>query len=159
MKPQNKNPWLVVLLVASLAANAVWITRTILFSDQNSENIRNTEGRVSDLKLGPEQRREIRRLMTEFRLIQMDYKQKILDKRMEIIESLSDPDLDPKTLTNLVKALNALENELNQRYVNTLARLGTFLDPAQRVQLLLRLSQHWFFQPTRENRGSNTRKP
>jgi len=159
MKPQSKNSWVMVILIASLAANAVWITRTILLSGHSSVKKESSDQRVRNLNLNPEQRGEIRRLMTEFRLVQMEYKQKILDKRMEIIEGLSDPYLDPKTLTKLVKALNDLENKLNQQYVNTLARLGTFLDSGQRVQLLLRLSRQWFFQPTRQNRGHDMRKP
>jgi len=156
MRLPSKHTWMVVLLTVSLAANAVWIIRTFFPGKVPAGVTQHT--RSSRLGLRPDQRKEVRRLMADFRLTQLDFKQKILNKRIQIIEKLGDPDLEPNDLSKQVDELNELENQLNQRYVITLARLGDMLNPGQRMRFLLRLSRSWFFQNNQGYRNFPARR-
>ena len=148
MKGTNALIWLKIALVVSLALNSAFLVKTLFIPSANiASGMPPSSGEEIPLRLSSEQRSTIRSIMAPFRLSQVNFKQKILDKRIEIIESLGDEALSPGDLSQMVTQLNTLENELNQLFVKTLAQISSELNPGQRMQLLLRLSRGWFFHP------------
>lgn len=148
MKSAKSSIWIKIVLVISLALNSAFLVRTQLApATNNASGVAPSRGEDVPLRLSAEQRSTIRSIMGPFRLYQVDFKQKILNKRIEIIDSLGDETLSPGALSQMVTQLNTLENELNQQFVKTLAQISSELNPGQRMRLLLRLSRGWFFHP------------
>lgn len=160
--------WIKILLVASLALNLAFIAKMI-FSPSSSPSPSPTfaspfplpfpSTRVphhdpeaalvheieTDLVLRPHQKEEIKKIMRKFRLTMMNHKQTILEKRMDIIETISNPDSTPEEITPKVKQLNETENKLNLAFVDTLTQVSNVLDADQRLTFMLKISKPWFF--------------
>jgi len=143
-----KNRWIKIVLVASLALNLaftlVWGYR--YFTSKSAPRpIKNGAESQSRLDIKEAEKREIDSILQSFRLKQVEFKQKILEKRMDIIDELGDPDLDLQSLQARVNELNETENQLNLAFVATLVEIDHILDSQQRIKFLYQLSRDWFF--------------
>lgn len=159
---ETKCKWLKLFLVVSLAVNLAiavpylyrkWVSKP----GKPSKTLELSTG----LDLRDEQKERIDAVVKVFKLSLMQYKQDILEKRIDIIDGLGDPEFEPADITARAKELNKLYNELNLLFVDTLMRINSHLDSEQRLKFLIRLSEDWFFlnrQLRRERhkrRGSN----
>lgn len=140
-----QNKWVKIILVASLAFNLAFVSTAIY---RKFTTPRANAGKLifkEDLKLKEEQKEKIKRIIKKFRISLLDYKQDILDKRISIIEAMSDTEFNLEDIEKKVKELNERENQLNLLFVDTLIRINALLEPEQRLNFLYKLSQNWFF--------------
>ncbi|MCK4836054.1 MAG: periplasmic heavy metal sensor [Candidatus Aminicenantes bacterium] len=141
-----KNRWLKIVLVASLALNLAFIS-AVVFKRHLGRNTSVPE----DINLQPglnlqlDQKQKLDTIINKFRLQLVQYKQEILEKRIEIIEELSDPECDFDQLSIKTQALNQFEKLMNTSFVETLIEINNLLDARQRLSFLLSLSKNWFF--------------
>ena len=91
------------------------------------------------------QKKHLDTIIKQFRLQLIKSKQNILEKRIEIIEELSDPEVDFGILKTKTQELNKYENQMNNIFVEALININNLLDEKQRLSFLLKLSQNWFF--------------
>ena len=142
-----------ILLAASLALNLAFIASFIYkrMTPGQTRHPRRIEF-ASVIELNPQQKQEIVKISKKFRLDMVGYKQDILDKRIEIIEELSDPEANLEIIEEKTKELNELEAQLNHTFVQTLMQVTTVMDSQQRINFLLKLSNNWFFRRNRPAR-------
>jgi Spy/CpxP family protein refolding chaperone len=152
-----KSKWIKILLIASLALNLAFLStlayrRLIALKHfHHDKEINSPMAQIieNDLELKKDQKEEIRKIIKEFELKLMDYKQQILDQRIDIVETMGDPDFNLQDLELKTSELNKLENQLNLTFVDALTRINTLLEPQQRMNFLYKLSKQWFFLPKR----------
>jgi len=141
-----KNKELKILLVASIALNLAFFSglgiKKFLNRDKKQEIVLNFR---IDLDLHQNQKNHLDTIIKQFRLQLIKSKQDILEKRIEIIEELSDPEVDFGVLKTKTQELNKYENQMNNTFVETLININNLLDEKQRLSFLLKLSQNWFF--------------
>lgn len=140
-----QNKWVKIILVASLAFNLAFVSTTIY---RKFTTPRKNTGKLickEDFILKKEQKEQIRRIIKKFRISLLDYKQDILDKRISIIEAMSDTEFNLEDIEKKIEELNERENQLNLLFVDTLIRINALLEPGQRLNFLYKLSQNWFF--------------
>jgi Spy/CpxP family protein refolding chaperone len=140
-----QNKWVKIILVASLAFNLAFVSTAIY---RKFTAPRKNPGKLlckEDFKLKKEQKEQIRRIIKKFKISLSDYKQDILDKRISIIEAMSDTEFNLEDIEKKTEELNERENQLNLLFVDTLIRLNALLEPEQRLNFLYQLSQNWFF--------------
>jgi Spy/CpxP family protein refolding chaperone len=140
------NKWLKVLLAASLAFNLAFVSTAIYRHFRAPGKTSHDKPPLEqDLKLGEKQEGEIKIIIKQFRINLLKYKQEILDKRIAIIEAMSDTEFNPGEIEGKTGELNQLENQLNLMFVDTLLQINALLEPEQRLNLLYKLSKNWFF--------------
>ncbi len=149
-----KGKWLKLVLTASLALNlafaAPYIYNKFLGKDAEPEPMKDIKLKTT-LNLQEEQKEQLDSVIKKFKLSLMRYKQEILEKRIDIIDELGDPEFDPETITDCTNELNKLENELNLLFVETLIQINALLEPGQRLNFLYKLSKNWFFIDKKKN--------
>ena len=84
-------------------------------------------------------------LFGDFQINLLKFKQDILEKRMDLIEELGDPEFEIENINAKVGQLNELENNLNQAFIETLIQINGTYDSKQWLNLLSKLSENWFF--------------
>jgi hypothetical protein len=141
-----KNKGLKILLVASIALNLAFFSglgiKKFLNRDKKQETVLNFR---IDLDIHQNQKKHLNTIIKQFRLQLIRSKQGILEKRIEIIEELSDPEVDFGILKTKTQELNKYENQMNNIFVEALININNLLDEKQRLSFLLKLSQNWFF--------------
>jgi len=141
-----KNKGLKILVVASLALNLAFFSglgiNKFLNRDKKQETVLNFR---IDLDIHQNQKKHLNTIIKQFRLQLIRSKQDILEKRIEIIEELSDPEVDFGILKTKTQELNKYENQMNNIFVEALININNLLDEKQRLSFLLKLSQNWFF--------------
>ncbi len=141
-----KNKGLKILLVASIALNLAFFSglgiKKFLNRDKKQETVLNFR---IDLDIHQNQKKHLDTIIKQFRLQLIKSKQNILEKRIEIIEELSDPEVDFGILKTKTQDLNKYENQMNNIFVEALININNLLDEKQRLSFLLKLSQNWFF--------------
>jgi Spy/CpxP family protein refolding chaperone len=160
------NKWLKLLLAASIAFNLAFVAAA-LFRAEESSTYKRERGMTREANSGngvhlrSEQKTEIRQIIKKFKLNMLTYKQDILDKRIAIIEALSDSEFNPEEIEKKTGELNQLENRLNLIFVDALVQINNILDSKQRLKFLLKLSKNWFFikgRPQRPLRSEGGRR-
>ena len=138
-----------MVLVASIALNLALASGYVLkaFNSHPSNSPAETEIGV-DLDIQPDQRKSLNQIFGQFRLQTTKFKQDIVEKRIEIIEELSNPDIDYQLLNTKTQELNEYENQMNNIFIETLLKINNLLDEKQRLSFLFKLSQNWFFVET-----------
>ena len=141
-----KNKGLKILLVASIALNLAFLSGFVIkkFLNRKTEPQSEIEAGIN-LNIHQNQRERLDNIINRFRLQIIKSKQNILEKRIEIIEELSDPEVDFGLLKTKTQELNKYENQMNTTFVETLININNLLDEKQRLSFLLKLSQNWFF--------------
>ena len=161
-----KSRWIKIALVASLALNLVFLGTYLFrkfdnprhkhkFPTDKSGIIKRLK---SDLKVSADQAQSIFEIMRNFRVSIMESKEKILGKRMEIVEALSDPDYTEEDIEEKITQLNEAESEFNRLFVKSIMEVSNLLEPGQRYELLLKVSRPWFFMKGPRERPSNKRR-
>ena len=140
-----QNKWLKIILVASLAFNLAFVSTAVYRKFTAPRENRGKLMDKEDSKLKEEQKGKIKRIIKKFRISISDYKQDILDKRIAIIEAMSDTEFNLEDIEKKTEELNERENQLNLLFVDTLIRINALLEPEQRLNFLYKLSQNWFF--------------
>ncbi len=140
-----QNKWVKIILVASLAFNLAFVSTAVYRKFFAPRKITGKLICKEDFKLKEEQKEQIRRIIKKFRISLSDYKQDILDKRISIIEAMSDTEFNLEDIEKKTEELNERENQLNLLFVDTLIRINAILEPEQRLNFLYKLSQNWFF--------------
>lgn len=141
-----KNKWVKIILIASLAFNLAFISTAIYKKFFVKTKKIEREIKFEDkLQIKDMQREEMNLISKKFNINYIKFKQDILEKRMEIIEELSDPEPNFENIEKLTAELNEMENQLNTNFVDTLAHINSILDSKQRLNFLYKLSKNWFF--------------
>lgn len=144
-----KNKWMKIILVASLALNLAFVS-TAIYREVTQRSKAGKEHKHEmtfhpEFNLDPDQKEKIKKIMREFKVNLLEYKTDILDKRIGIIEAMSETEFNPDDIEAKTKELNRLENELNVLFVEALIQINALLEPEQRLKFLYRLSRNWFF--------------
>ncbi len=140
-----QNKWVKIIFTASLAFNLAFVSTAVY---RKFTAPRENQGKAiykEDIKLDGEQKEKIKQIIKQFRITLLDYKQDILDKRIAIIEAMSDTEFNLDDIEKKTKELNERENQFNFLFVDTLIRINDLLEPGQRLNFLYKLSQDWFF--------------
>ena len=141
-----KNKWIKIILIASITFNIAFISNVIY-----KRVCLKDEKIVEDLKfktkieINNDQKKKLNFIMKNFRINLVQSKNDILEKRIDIIEQLSDPEYDLYILKSKTNELNEVENQLNLTFVETLIEISDVLNSKQRLNFLLNLSENWFF--------------
>ena len=97
---ETKCKWLKLFLVISLAVNltiaAPYLYRKLISKEGKPSRLMEIS---SGLDLKDEQKEKIDAIVKEFKLNLMQFKQDILEKRIDIIDELGDPEFDPADIT------------------------------------------------------------
>lgn len=172
-EPIMKSRWIKIVLAASLALNLAFLG-TFIYKQINKPNRKHkfpkdTKSIVqkikSDLNLNDRQSKDIWKIMRQFRVKIIESRKSILEKRMDIIESLGDPDYSPADIEEKVNALSEAEKEYNRVFIESLMKIGNILEPDQRLELLMKISRPWFFmkgprnRPQGPQRSQRSRRP
>lgn len=141
-----KNKGLKILLVASIALNLAFLSGFVIkkIVNRKTEPQSGIEAGIN-LNIHQDQKEILDSIIKRFRLQMIKSKQNILEKRIEIIEELSDPEVDFGLLKTRTQELNEYENQMNTAFVEALININNLLDEKQRLSFLLKLSQNWFF--------------
>lgn len=140
------NKGLKIVLIASIALNLAFVSGFALKNFMPNSKTTPAETEIGlDLNIQPDQRKTLNQIFSQFRLQTIKFKQDILEKRIEIIEELSNPDVDFQLLNAKTQELNEYENLMNATFVEILVRINNLLDERQRLSFLFKLSQNWFF--------------
>ena len=141
-----KNKWLKIILAASLALNLAFVS-TYFYKQPAAKTTHAKRTLKFDdrLNLKKEQKEKLGGIIKKFRITKLQFKQEILEKRMDIIDELGAHDYDLENIKTKTDELNKLENRLNLDFVGTLVRITNILDSKQRLDFLYRLSENWFF--------------
>jgi Spy/CpxP family protein refolding chaperone len=140
-----QNKWIKVIFVASLAFNLAFVA-TALYRILDSHPQKHAKSFCQkEFKLKKEQKEEIKKIIKQFKINLSEYKQDILDKRISIIEAMSDTEFNLEDIEKKTEELNQLENQLNVQFVDVLIRINAILEAEQRLNFLYKLSQNWFF--------------
>ncbi len=141
-----KNRWIKIILAASLALNLAFGSTLVYKNFFKKKSLPGADIRLdTQLKLQEEQKKGIDLIIKRFRINLVRFKQDILEKRMDIIDELGNPDFDLESIKVKTEELNELEDQLNLAFVDTLVQLTHILDSRQRLNFLYELSQNWFF--------------
>jgi len=140
--------FLIILLIASLALNIVFFVKTKGIQKEESNTIEKTTT-FNLPSLSENQRFELQKIIKEFKIKLSDYKNRILSKRIDIIDELGNPEFDLGNLKKITDELNKTENELNLYFVDSLGKIAMTLNTEQRIKLLLKFSKFWFFLKTK----------
>ena len=151
-----KTKGLKFILVASLALNLAFVS-TILYqkiidrSQDKKTAFEQEQKRHEEMmlkthfNLKDEQKEQIKKIIREFKINLMKYKQDILDNRIAIIEALGETEFNIEDIETKTKLLNRLESELNLLFVEALMRINALLEPEQRLSFLYEIGRNWFF--------------
>ncbi|MCP5046769.1 MAG: periplasmic heavy metal sensor [bacterium] len=154
------NKWLKLFLLASIAFNLAFVANGLYRKDprekEPKEKRKVTPPYERQLELRDEQKKEIKKIMKTFRMNMLESKQDILDKRIAIVEAMSDADSDEEDIKSRTAELNELENRLNLVFVNSLIEINKILDAQQRLNFLVKLSKNWFFIKNKRRRSSRS---
>ncbi len=144
--------FLILLLIASIALNVVFVVKNKSTKDSNAQKtqkairINHSELLIKDMpNLSTKQKENLRKIVKEFKIKLSEYKNKILAKRIDIIDELANPDFDIDALRKDTEALNEIENGLNLYFVESLGKISMIMNSEQRIKLLLKFSKYWFF--------------
>lgn len=143
---ETKFKWMKLFFAASLALNLAFAVPYLyheFFRKHEPPSGHLDLGSGLDLKEG--QKEQIDAIIKKFKLTLMQYKQDILEKRIDIIDELGDPEFDPARVTARTGELNKLHGQLNLLFVETLMQVNAQLEPQQRLNFLYKLSRNWFF--------------
>ncbi len=140
---------LAILLIASIAINIVYIIKSSSIEEKKQaikQNLIIKKPVIKDIpNLSNIQKKQLRKIIKEFKITLSDYKNQILAKRIDIIDELSNPDFSLEELKKATTELNKSENELNFYFVESLGKINRVMNPEQRMKLLIKFSRYWFF--------------
>jgi Spy/CpxP family protein refolding chaperone len=158
------NKWLKLLLLASIAFNIAFIGSGLFRKAPGPKPEKSVETKQEKpydraLELRQTQKEDIGKIIKAFKIKMLESKQDILDKRIAIIEAMSDPEFDPEDVKTKTGELNELENQLNLIFVNSLIEITEVLDDQQRLNFLIKLSRNWFFMKGNPKRSPKRSMP
>lgn len=135
-----------IIFIASLAFNLAFISAGI-YRTINSEKIEKSKESVfaPRYELSEKQNISLEKIVKNFRIKLTENKSDVLEKRIDIIELLGDPEFKAETLEEELLRLNDIEAELNNAFVSTLLEISIVLDQGQWIKFLYNLSKGWFF--------------
>ncbi len=140
---------LAIFLAASIAVNIVFIIKLTRVEEETQpikQNLIVKKPVIKDIpNLSKIQKTQLRKIIKEFKITLSDYKNQILEKRIDIIDELSNPDFSLEELKKATTELNKSENELNFYFVESLGKISRVMNPEQRMKLLIKFSRYWFF--------------
>jgi len=135
-----------IVLIASLAFNLAFIGMGI-FRVIKTDKTDKQQGSsfAGQYELSEDQSAKLDEIVRNFRVKLSENKSDVLEKRIDIIELLGDPEFKTETLEEKLKELNEIENELNEEFISTVMEVGAVLDQGQWVKFLYNISRGWFF--------------
>ncbi|MCK5003905.1 MAG: hypothetical protein KAS21_02405 [Candidatus Aminicenantes bacterium] len=141
-----KKEFIKIVLVASLALNLAFISAGIYRLAKIGKNVE-TQGSTPGgrYELSIDQQKKLDEVVKNFRIRLVENKSEVLEKRIDIVELLGDPDFKTETLEEKLLELNDIEGELNYEFVSTLLEISIVLDRGQWLTFLYNLSKGWFF--------------
>lgn len=141
-----KKEFIKIVLVASLALNLAFISAGIYRLTKSGKNVETQESDPGGrYELSIDQQKKLDEVVKNFRVRLLENKSEVLEKRIDIVELLGDPDFKTETLEEKLLELNDIEGELNYEFVSTLLEISVVLDRGQWLTFLYNLSKGWFF--------------
>jgi len=133
-------------LIASLALNLAFIGAGIFRGSGGTESVEpGKTGLFQPYGLREDQNKNMKDIVHSFRVKLAGNKSDVLEKRIDIIELLANPEFETEALEEKLLELNEMENELNYEFVATLLEINRVMDPEQWLKFLYNLSKSWFF--------------
>lgn len=141
-----KKEFIKTILAASLALNLAFVSAGIYRIAKSDKKVE-TPGSApaTRYELSEDQQKKLDEVVKNFRVRLSDNKSEVLEKRIDIVELLGDPDFKTETLEEKLLELNNIEGELNYEFVSTLMEISLVLDHGQWLTFLYNLSKGWFF--------------
>ncbi len=140
----GKNKVMALALTLSLTLNLAFLAAIVYQKLRHRPPVPPTEFK-SDFNLAPAQDTKVREIVRKFKLNSILFKEDILDKRVEIVEELGEPQGDREKIAAKTEELNGLENQLNRDFITALLKISDILEPEQRLNMIYQLSRNWFF--------------
>jgi len=141
-----KKEFIKIILAASLALNLAFVSAGIYRLAKSDNKVETQESSTgSGYELSEDQQKKLDEIVKNFRVRLSENKSEVLEKRIDIVELLGDPDFKTKTLEEKLLELNDIEGELNYEFVSTLLEISAVLDHGQWLTFLYNLSKGWFF--------------
>lgn len=135
-----------IIFIASLAFNLAFIGAGIYRTINSEKNEKSKESAFAgQYELSEKQNINLEEIIKNFRIKLTENKSDVLEKRIDIIELLGDPEFKAETLEEELLRLNDIEAELNNEFVSTLLEISAVLDQGQWIKFLYNLSKGWFF--------------
>ena len=138
------NKWLKVILIASLAFNIAFVVKLFEKKPRRRGTYRN-EQLLDKIELSKDQRDQLDQVFKDFKINLLEFRQAILEKRVDIIEELGNPDINGETLRQQINELNEFENQTNFAFVRVLLHISNILNDTQRIDFLHQLGQRWYY--------------
>ncbi len=138
-----------IIFVASFALNLAFVGAWI-FRAEKDKKIIEKKGVIlnGQYELGDKQKTMLDKIVKSFRTRLAENRSKVLEKRIDVIELLGDPDQEGEAYDEFLLQLNETENELNRDFISTLKEIGSILDQEQWINFLYNVSKGWFFSNT-----------
>ena len=135
-----------IVLIASLALNLAFVSSGFFKKTGGKKDSSGREYVLNgDYELNEDQKAKLNDVVKNFRIKLVNNKSSVLEKRIDIIEMLGDPEFITESLDEELKKLNEIEAGLNSEFVSTLLEISTILDSGQWIKFLYNLSKGWFF--------------
>jgi len=141
-----KNNFFKYILIASLSFNIAFIGMGLYkkISGRKIEELKKPTGELL-LKLEKSDKGKLNKIISEFQRQLVSFRSDILDKRIEIIQELGDPEFTIENVKKKIDELNDIENELNYSFMDTLIEISSVIGQNQWLKFLYNLSEKWFF--------------
>jgi len=140
----NRSRVVTLLLTISLALNLAFLAAFAYKKVRHRRPAPPPEFK-SDFGLRADQEAKVREIVRKFKINSIMFKEDILDKRVEIVEELGNPQCDADKIAKMTGELNQLENQLNRDFISALLKINGILEPNQRLNMIYNLSRNWFF--------------
>ncbi len=141
-----KKEFIKIVLAASLALNLAFVSAGIYRLAKIEKKVEIQESAPgARYELSEDQQNKLDEVVKNFRVRLSENKSDVLEKRIDIIELLGDPDFKTEILEEELLQLNDIEGELNYEFVSTLLEISIVLDRGQWLTFLYNLSKGWFF--------------
>lgn len=134
------------ILVASISFNIAFIGMGIYkkFLSVKTDGLKQKTDTYS-FKFSREKQKKMEDIISEFKRALIGFRSDILDKRIEIIQELGNPEFTLKSVKSKIKELTETERRLNYAFLDTLIEISSVLDQKQWLKFLYNLSEDWFF--------------
>ncbi len=134
------------ILIASLSFNLAFVSLGIYkrFIEEKKGNVIETKkGSLSELS--SDNRREVEKIIDKFNKKMVNYRSEILDKRIDIIQEMGNPEFTSESVKSKIQELNKIENEMNDVFIDTLVDISSAISQKNWLKFLYNLSRSWFF--------------
>lgn len=143
-----KSKQIKIFLVISFALNCALLFFIVRDFNRHEERIHPVERHMikGDESQRPDKKtlKIIRPLLRASHIRHSMGKERLLEKRFEIMELMIDDTASEEDLEKKISELNEIENSLNRDFIRTIVNISLKLDPAERKKFIMHIGSKWF---------------